>query len=219
NRIPLNKFEDFFREHRVDLSREDDLQLLKKEFNCYNMRACDIIRDLIGFTRLEPRLPSDAKDFRAVPAIELKPGMGREDIAAYLESKRLESPVADLAFYAYRDLSRCDWAPFVKAAIERSPISLHQTKDLEDDQVVAWLEAKPNESIYDGTRVAQPDEVTNFGRGDGLEKALCLANIWKARRPEETVELVCAPDHVSLRQGARRVEWSSAKGLKQQMSF
>lgn len=218
-RIPLNQFEDFFRQNRMDLTREDDVQKLMKEFNCYNMRASDIIRDLIGFTRLEPRLPSDAKDFRAAPAIELKPAMNREDIAAYLESKRAESRVADLAFYAYRDLSRCDWAPFVKAAVERSPVSLERTKDLDEDSVVAWLEAKPNESIYDGPRVAQPDEVINFDRGDGLEKALCLANIWKARRPEETIELVCAPDRITLRQGARHVEWPSAKGLEQRMSL
>ena len=92
---------------------------------------------------------------------------------------------------------------------------MKQTKDLDENGVVAWLEAMPNESIYDGPRTAQPDEVANFGRGDGLERALCLANIWKARRPAEPIELVCAPDHVTLRQGARRIEWPSAKGLKQ----
>ena len=35
----------------------------------------------------------------------------------------------------------------------------------------------PCESIYDGpARLAQPDEVWNFGRGDGLEKCLVAAN-------------------------------------------
>ena len=33
-------------------------------------------------------------------------------------------------------------------------------------------------SIYDGPgRVAQPDEVWNFGRGDGLEKCFLAANL------------------------------------------
>lgn len=40
------------------------------------------------------------------------------------------------------------------------------------------IAALPNESIYDGpSRLAQPDEVWNFGRGDGLEKCLLAANI------------------------------------------
>jgi hypothetical protein len=34
----------------------------------------------------------------------------------------------------------------------------------------------PDESIYDGKRLALPDEVWNFGRGDGIEKALLLAD-------------------------------------------
>jgi hypothetical protein len=34
----------------------------------------------------------------------------------------------------------------------------------------------PEESIYDGQRLALPDEVWNFRRGDGIEKALLLAD-------------------------------------------
>jgi hypothetical protein len=29
---------------------------------------------------------------------------------------RDKNPTVDLAFYAYRDMTRCDWRPFVKAA-------------------------------------------------------------------------------------------------------
>jgi hypothetical protein len=43
----------------------------------------------------------------------------------------------------------------------------------------------PGESIYpESCRLAQPDEVWNYGRGDGLEKALTLANILRSRDPE-----------------------------------
>ncbi len=38
-----------------------------------------------------------------------------------------------------------------------------------------------NESIYDEERLATPDEVVNFGRGDGLEKALVMADVLKSR--------------------------------------
>ncbi|MCK7533762.1 MAG: hypothetical protein MZV63_23410 [Marinilabiliales bacterium] len=33
-----------------------------------------------------------------------------------------------------------------------------------------------NKSIYDDGRMAQPDEVWNFGRGDGAEKAFLMAD-------------------------------------------
>jgi hypothetical protein len=37
--------------------------------------------------------------------------------------------------------------------------------------------------------MAQPDEVWNFDRGDGLEKAICLANVIRARRPDDELSL------------------------------
>ncbi|MBP7830901.1 MAG: hypothetical protein KA248_13400 [Kiritimatiellae bacterium] len=216
-RVPLNKFESFFKTHKIDLANEADVELLKKEFNCYNAHACEIIQEIVRFTRLEPRLPSGEKEFRSVPSVALRPGMTREQIVAEVEALRGTSRVADLAFYAWRDLSRCDWAPFLKAALERSPVTLKRAEGLDDRQAEDWLDAMPGESIYDGSRVAQPDEVANYRRGDGLEKALCLAAIWKQRRPEEPIDLDCAPDRVTLRQGPRRKEWPSAKGLTQSM--
>ena len=33
-----------------------------------------------------------------------------------------------------------------------------------------------NKSIYEDTRLAQPDEAWNFGTADGIEKAILLAN-------------------------------------------
>jgi hypothetical protein len=45
-------------------------------------------------------------------------------------------------------------------------------------ETIACIAALPNESIYDGpSRLAQPDEVWNFGRGDGLEKCLLAATV------------------------------------------
>jgi len=48
--------------------------------------------------------------------------------------------------------------------------------------VAARVAALPDTSIYDeDTRLAQPDEVWNFGRGDGFEKALLVANVARSR--------------------------------------
>jgi hypothetical protein len=214
-RIPLNKFEDFFRLNRIDLDNPADVERLAREFTCYNAHARNIVADLTRFLRLEPRLPDAGRELNyvAAPPIEITPAMSREDIVQYLETLRGRLPTADLAFYALRDFARTDWAPFIKAALERNPVSINGARDLTDDQVAERLAGLPNESIYDGARMAQPDEVWNFGRGDGFERALCLANIWRARRPEEALEIESRAGQVELRAGARRWGWPTCKGL------
>ncbi|MFH0878160.1 MAG: hypothetical protein V2A34_00465 [Lentisphaerota bacterium] len=215
-RIPLNKFDTFFRENKIDLDNMDDIMKLKKEFNCYNTKACDIIRDIIRFTRLEPQWPDHGQTREYIPSepILLTNAMSREEVIAYVESMRPRNPSADLAFYAYRDLSRTGWAPFLKAALERNPVSIKGAEGKEDAQVADYLSAMPAESIYDGPRMAQPDEVWNYGRGDGLEKALCLANILKARHLQDQVRVECRGGTTVVSTGSTRVEWKTTKGLE-----
>ena len=218
HRIPLNKFENFFRERHINMDKKEDLKLLMKEFNCYNARACDIIKDIVRFTRLEPKLPLTDKTFVATEPIEISTEMSREQILSYLESIRARHPTADLAFYAFRDLSRTDWAPFVKAAMERNPVSVKGTADWNNERVVEHLAGLPNESIYDGARLAQPDEVWNYKRGDGIERAICLANIWKARHPEEKISIQSTGHEVTVRLARLTVCWPTDKGLEAQLT-
>ena len=105
--------------------------------------------------------------------------MDRDDIVAYLESIGDQNASADLAFYAARDMTRCDWAPYLKACLERNPACIEATKNRSDDELFQCLETMDTDSIYDGPRLAQPDEVWNFKTGDGLEKAILLSNVWK----------------------------------------
>ncbi len=128
---------------------------------------------------VEPRLP-DASRVRFVgedAPLALSPEMERTEIADRLESLRRSNRAAALAPYAGHELGKTESAPFVKAALERSPVSRQALDDLPEVEVLARIEALPSESIYDGTsRLAQPDEVWNFARGDGLEKCLLAAN-------------------------------------------
>ena len=73
-------------------------------------------------------------------------------------------------------MENTDWRPFIKAALERNPVSLEGLKGKTADEAYHLVSGMPNDSIYDGQRLAQPDEVWNFGRGDGVEKALLFAN-------------------------------------------
>ncbi len=212
-RILLNKFEGFFREHSITVADEQGIERMVREFDCQHDRAGEIMNQLIDFVHVEPRLPDANKAFTPSQPIELSPDMDREDIMAYLESIRDRHTTADLAFYAYRDLSRTKWEPFLKAAVERNPSSIAGAEGKSDDDMTAYLAELPNESIYDGPRLAQPDEVWNYGRGDGLEKAICLANIWKSRHPEDDIQISAMDGQASIKCGSQETIWPTAKGL------
>ncbi len=215
NRMSMNMLEEFFEKNRIDLSNEEEVRRACELFQCDNDRATDCVKTLVDFCRIEPRFPDSEAEKRYVSAVPLKitTEMNRDEIISYLESVRSEIPTADLAFYAYRDMTRTDWQPFLKAAMERNPVCIETVRDLDNEEVIRKIGAMPNESIYDGPRLAQPDEVWNYGRGDGLERAICLANILKNRHPEEAVELEAGGGKARLQSGTHTVEWPSDKGL------
>ena len=118
-----------------------------------------------------PRLP-DAKRVafdRSEAPLGITPDMDYAEIAQRLDALRSSNRAAALAPYAARELGKTESGPFIKAALERNPVSKNATLEQ-----IASLNP---ESIYDGpSRLAQPDEVWNFGSGDGLEKCLLAAN-------------------------------------------
>ncbi len=215
DRIPLNKFDDYFHHHQIDLDREEDRQKLGIEFNCYSTDACEVISELRAFCDLEPRWPDaeGAKQFAPGPRIDLPPGLSREDIIESLTRQRADNPAADLAFYAFRDLARTDPRPFWKAAIERSPVCIEAARMMDIPLIVACLREMADESIYDSTRAAQPDEAWNSRRGDGFEKAVTLAAILHAREPEVPFSLRAQGDAATLSFGDKEYAFPTRKGL------
>ena len=132
-------------------------------------------------------------------------------------ARRAQRREADLAFYAYRDLNITEAEPFLLAAMERSPVAPACTTGWKDDKIIATIVEMPNESIYDGNaRLAQPDEVWNFGRGDGLEKAILLANILHSRRPAEAISIEITRDETLLVIGRQTYPFRTEKKVKPQ---
>jgi hypothetical protein len=121
----------------------------------------------------------------------------------YLQSIRQDNVAADLAFYAYRDMQTCDWQPFIVAAVQRNPVSLEMTGSMSIDQVHKWLESMGADSIYYGSRLAQPDEVANYKTGDGIEKAFLLANVIRRRHPDQSIEISIDNADLTLIAGGR----------------
>jgi hypothetical protein len=185
NRIILNELESYFKNNDLPVDCSDTIDKLKSylQHSCYNVE--EVIRDLVNYCRTEPRLPSPDKKIHETDTIELNVMDGRDSIMEYLISIRNTHPVADLTFMTYRDMKLAPWKPFIKAAFERNPVCIEGSKDLTIDRVAEKLRGMDNRSIYDGTRMAQPDEVWNFNVGDGFEKAICFMSIVKNRLPED----------------------------------
>lgn len=203
----------FIEYENIDIYKPDDWYKLARfiaPFAGEDAEPC--INDLVDFLKIEPRLPGSSKNYNTTEPIRIESAWSREEIIEYLESIRDKNITADLAFYAYRDMTRCDWRPFIKAAVERCPVSIEKHADDSMDQVYSQLRAMQNESIYDGPRLAQPDEVANYRTGDGIEKAFTLANILLSRDKSGSLELIIDGTSVVLK-GQTEYTFSSTKGL------
>ena len=128
---------------------------------------------------VEPRLPDASRVVfdRSDTPLGLTPEMEREEVAQRLRALRSENRCAALAPYAAHELGETEEGPFVQAALERCPVSRIALQGMTREEAIARIADLADESIYDGpSRLAQPDEAWNFGRGDGLEKCLLAAN-------------------------------------------
>jgi len=218
-RIVLNNFEDFFKQNPgLDLNKPSDLAKLMDAFSCTNAKARNVGQMLIDFCRIEPRLPDSKRHVPSQPIL-LEADWGRDRIIETLEGLRATHPVADLAFYAYRDLNRTPWEPFLKAALERNPVVISALRKRSEGEAAEMLLALPGESIFDGSRLAQPDEVWNFQRGDGLEKAITLVNVLKERQPKRPVHLDAQPGAATVKWDQHALSFPSGKGLTKNITF
>ena len=76
----------------------------------------------------------------------------------------------------------------------------------------------PAIAIYDGRRLAQPDEVANYKTGDGLEKAFLLANIIRQRYPEQDIKITVDNSDVVLEEKTQ-YPFISDKEFKKQIDI
>ena len=72
----------------------------------------------------------------------------------------------------------------------------------------------PDESIYDGPRLALPDEVWNFRRGDGVEKALLMADYLMHNDSELPVKIEIDHNKVILNYTGKNYNFKSQKNFK-----
>jgi len=217
DRLCCEQLMGFVNYEKINIQKPQDRKKLAMFISPFVKDASEqCIEDLADFLHIDPRLPAEDKQYQTVQPIQIDPARNREEIIDYLESIRNKNTTVDLAFYAFRDMTRCDWLPFIKAAVERSPVSIESHTNNSIEQVYNQLTALPNESIYEGSRLAQPDEVVNYNTGDGLEKAFTLANIIHRRQPDTAIEIVVDKNDILVRTDKEYV-FRSSKQLTQQI--
>jgi len=223
-------------DHRFRIGHEDELfnsmpyptfiETLKSKFPGL-MNHPEFFTDLKKFVHTVPRLPSGQKTYTRgtystqspTCHLNISPSRSREEIIAFLSSvrssgSRVPQPVsvtADLAFYTGRYMDSCDWQPFLKAAFERNPVSVLYFREMGPDKIFEQLQSWPGESIYEDNRLALPDEVVNYRRGDGIEKALVMINVARSRHIETSHEQ--RQDRIIVRFPGQKFEFRTSKTL------
>ncbi|ARN57043.1 hypothetical protein [Sedimentisphaera salicampi] len=218
--ICVNDFIKLVRKLDIDFSSFEDVSRLSEYLEDYLDSPNDFIEDLWNFLNVVPALPTEEKNFQPEPEINLKTDMAREEVIEHLEGLREANKTVDLAFYAYRDMKKCTWEPFLKASLERCPVCLEKAADLSSPSAVySWLKNMDDGSIYDSSRLAHPDEVANYMRGDGIEKAVTMACILNSRGLEEQIEINIQSCCLTLSYMGEIYEFESSKEISKKISI
>ncbi|HOC47305.1 MAG: hypothetical protein KBB24_00865 [Bacteroidales bacterium] len=218
-KIMLNEVEAFIKQRR-----DSDLQVIEAEFtDSFRTEHTDCVRrmfaDIREFIITDPRLPSADREF--VPEIhpQISVNDSRDEIISKIRGLAGVSEMALLTLYAYRDMEMADWRPFVKAAIERNPVCHSDLGGRNADEIYALINKLTNQSIYDSGRLAQPDEVWNFGRGDGAEKAFLMADALVFNDPGAVVKILLEDDQAVVEYNYRYFRFATVKGLRKKITI
>lgn len=216
DRIRCDELEEFLKKHKPNLKKDKDKKAFIQFLASVIPDADKFVEQMADFLYTEAKLPSYEKAFHPSEPINLDTKQNRQQIIDYLEGIRHKNTIADLAFYSFRDLERCDWQPFIKAALERNPVSMEITDSMSIEEVYELLVSLKNDSIYDNKRAAQPDEVANYRTGDGLEKVFLLANVIHNRDLEQEINITVERNQITLK-AVKEYLFTSNKGLEKRI--
>lgn len=218
-RIILNDIEEAFYERRCKNLKDLKHALMKHNDIADSSQIADLLKDLSGFISTEPRLPDTDKSFVGNQVPDITVTDDRKKIMKKVREAAATSETALLTLYVYRQMEEIDWLPFIKAAIERNPVCFTDLNGKPTEELYDFLNSMPNESIYEENRLALPDEVWNFQRGDGIEKAFLLADFIILKNNDALVLIEINNKNVKLRSGNEIYYFSSGKSLKKSIEI
>ena len=217
-KIMLNDLETLLYEMQGKELTEIEHEFILKAGEEYQPFMKDMFSDIREFIKTEPLLPDVSKNYISLEYPEISIDDTRDEIEKKISAMAGKSELCMLTLYTYRQMDTLDWLPFIKAAIERNPVCLTELNGKRPDEVYAILMNMPDESIYDGTRLSLPDEVWNFGRGDGVEKAFLLADYLMLKDGKQDVRIDIDGKSVVVEYAGNRFVFKSIKGLKKSIS-
>lgn len=179
----------------------------------------EMIDEIKVFIHTDPRLPEHDKRFRksSLPGISVSDS--RAEIVSKITESRSWSEVSELSLYVYRQMDLIDWLPFIKAAIERNPVSFESLDVFDTEEKYRIIAGFENKSIYGKGRLALPDEVWNFRRGDGLEMALLLASNIIHTDTSAHIEIITGEENTLLGYKGKSYEFVSSKGFRKKIEI
>jgi hypothetical protein len=218
-KIMLNDIEAILDKHSGKSLKEIENEFIKKTGTEYEEVIREMFIELNDFIFTDPKIPDPEKNFLYTDRLEITNENSREDIIDLITSKQEDSETARLALYVFRDMDKIDWRPFIKASIERNPVSFSDLNEKNNYEVYSLLKQLPDESIYEGNRLALPDEVWNFRRGDGIEKALLLADFLLHKDRLSTIAIEIEHKNVLLTAGSHEFRFTSRKNLEKSIKI
>lgn len=173
----------------------------------------ELFHDLQEFIHIDPKIPENNKTYidTAIPTISVADT--REKISETINNLAEKSEAARLTLYVFRQMDKIDWLPFIKASIERNPVCFTDLNGKSVREGFEIINNLPDESIYGEKRLALPDEVWNFRRGDGIEKALLLADIIVQKDHEASILIEIGKNKVSLSYNGDVFHFRSSKSF------
>jgi hypothetical protein len=199
NRIMLNEVDRIMDNIKGNALHELEKHVLESNSGISQKIIHDMFSELSDFLHIDPKLPDENKDYIPYNIPEISPDDSRENIITNITNSSEFSEFSELVLYVYREMGKTDWTPFIKAAIERNPVCFNELRSMSVEKVHEIISQLPDESIYDGTRLAQPDEVWNFKRGDGIEKAFLLAGFISQKDFFQEINITIDKENVILK--------------------
>ncbi len=212
-RLMLNDFEDI-----LDTCVGKNTDCILREIRSSIPEVLTILPDnmfgeLRDFLWTEPKLPSENKNNKREASPVISTTDTRERILAEIIKSSDVSEMSLLSLYVYRAMDIIDWQPFTKAALERNNVAFDAFKGKSYEEVFQIVNGLKNESIYSEKRLAQPDEVWNFGTGDGIEKAYLLGSWIRHNNFDENITLDIKNELVTLITSGDSFTFESSKGF------
>jgi hypothetical protein len=218
-KILLNEAEDI-----LEKSQGKTLAELESAFEIFSGivpedKIHEMFSELSDFICINPQIPDERKNYikNMVPQISID--HSRDKIVDAIFKLTGKSELCNLTLYVYRQMDKIDWLPFVKAAIERNPVCFTELIGKNLHEVHKILKEMPDESVYDDKRLALPDEVWNFKRGDGIEKALLLADFIIKNDNSSSVSIDIENKKVTLTYHGNILHFTSHKSFRKSIKI